>query len=98
MALRLIVFLIITTLVGCRTKTPLKEAQFMEAIEKIHECEAYHELKLASNNLTFLESCKNQALKDLNISIKDFEQTTQYYKANPKEFEALYDTLLLKYP
>jgi len=98
MALRWIVYLIISSFVACGTKTPLNETQFKEVILKIHECEAYHELKLANNHLTFLENCKNQALKDLNISIKDFEQTTQYYKANPKEFEALYDTLLLKYP
>jgi hypothetical protein len=85
-------------LYSCRAKPSLKEERYKEALVKIHECEAYHELKLGNNQPAFIESCKAKALKDLTISPKDFEQTTQYYKAHPKEFEVLYDSLLIKNP
>jgi hypothetical protein len=85
-------------LYSCGGGPKIKEELFKEALVKIHECEAYHELKLGNNQPSFLESCKAQALKNLKISPSDFEQTTQYYKTYPKEFEVLYDSLLIKHP
>lgn len=90
------IFLLV--LYSCGAKPSIKEEPFKEALVKIHECEAYHELKLGNNQPTFLEGCKAKALKDLAISPTDFAQTTQYYKDHPIEFEALYDSLLIKYP
>lgn len=98
MALRFILVFIIGLLFGCFDKQGIGAEKYKEALLKIHQCEAYHELKMASNNPSFLENCKSQVLKDLNISKDDFDKTTQYYKSKPKEFEALYDSLLLKYP
>ncbi len=85
-------------LYSCSANPSLNEERFKGALVKIHECEAYHELKLGNNQPAFIESCKTKVLKDLRISSKDFEQTTQYYKAHPKEFEVLYDSLLIKNP
>lgn len=96
--MRFILVFIISLLFGCAGKQGISQDKFKEALLKIHQCEAYHELKMASNNPPFIENCKSQALKDLNISKEDFDKTTQYYKSKPKEFEALYDSLLLKYP
>ena len=98
MALRFILVFIIGLFLGCADKQGIGTEKYKEALLKIHQCEAYHELKMASNNPSFLKNCKAQALKELNISKEDFDETTQYYKSKPKEFEALYDSLLLKYP
>ena len=97
-ALRFVLVFIIGLFFGCADKQGIGTEKYKEALLKIHQCEAYHELKMASNNPSFLKNCKAQALKELNISKEDFDEITQYYKSKPKEFEALYDSLLLKYP
>lgn len=96
--MRFILFFIIILLFGCAGKQPISIDKYKEALLKIHQCEAYQELKLAGSNPSFLDGCKAEALKELKISNEDFDKTTQYYKSKPKEFEALYDSLLLKYP
>ncbi len=98
MALRFIPIFIISIYIGCTDRQGIAIEKYKEALVKIHQCEAYYEMKMANNSTSFLENCKAQALKDLNIRKEDFDQTTQYYKSKPKEFEALYDSLLLKYP
>ena len=96
--MRFVLVFIIGLFFGCADKQGIGAEKYKEALLKIHQCEAYHELKMASNNPSFLKNCKAQALKELNISKEDFDEITQYYKSKPKEFEALYDSLLLKYP
>lgn len=96
--MRFILLLIIALSYSCANKSIINADKYKEALLKIHQCEAYHELKMSSNQPAFLENCKAQALLDLNISKNDFDKTTEYYKSRPMEFEALYDSILLKYP
>ena len=68
-----------------------------EVILKIHECEAYQELKFANQNSSFLENCKMQVFHDAQITKEQFEKSMAYYRKNPKKLEDIYDSLLLKY-
>jgi hypothetical protein len=85
-------------LFSCTNEKKITDSKFKDALIKIHQCEAYNELKYSNENAKFQEDCKQAALKELNISKENFETSMNYYTKHPKEFEALYDTLLLKYP
>ena len=82
---------------SCGNKKKMDNLKFKEVLLKIHQCEAYNELKFGSNNATFLEECKNTALKETNVTKEMFQNSMVYYTQHPKELETLYDTLLLKY-
>lgn len=93
---KVIIFIIIL-LTSCETKPKIENKRLKEVLVKIHECEAYHELKLSSQRLDFLEACKNSALKETNVDKDLFDKTIIYYKNHPKEFEELYDSILINY-
>jgi hypothetical protein len=98
MHFRFIVFLCFIYLNSCQNDKKKSDLKFKEVLHKIHQCEAYNELKFGNADTLFLENCKQSAMKEVQMSNEQFIQSMNYYTQHPKEFEELYDTLLLKYP
>lgn len=89
--------ILVGILIGCGNKAKLNDAKFRLVIEKLHECEAYSELKSNALPAEFTESCKQKALSEAQVSREQFEASLSYYRKHPKEFEIIYDSLLKKY-
>lgn len=83
---------------SCQNEKKINDIKLKEVLFKIHQCEAYNELKFNNYNTVFMESCKQEALNDVKWSKADFDASMMYYTKHPEELEALYDTILLKYP
>jgi hypothetical protein len=79
---------------ACKSEKTLDAKRFQEVLFKIHECEAYNELKYENKNQTFLENCKNSVFKESNVSADIFYNTVEKYKSNSVDFEKMYDTLI----
>lgn len=98
MQINFMLFLCLVCLNSCQNESKLNNAKFKEVLHKIHQCEAYNEMKYGNVNAKFLEDCKSSAMKESQMSQEQFEKTMNYYTQHSKEFEALYDTILQKYP
>lgn len=91
-------FLCFIFLISCDKEKKINDAKFKEVLLRIHQCEAYNEFKYGGTNTQFFEDCKQSALKESQLSKEQFEKSMTYFTQHPKEFEAMYDTILKKYP
>lgn len=72
-----------------------EEKVFIEILGKIHECEAYQEIKLENKDSLFLSSCIESIFKEnANYNKNDFIKTLKSYQKNGKEYEMIYDSLI----
>lgn len=80
---------------SCHNATEIKKDRMREILFRIHECEAYHDMKYNNQNPEFIESCKSEVLVEYGVSLESYQKSLQYYKNHPSEFELLYDSLIV---
>jgi len=90
----IVVGLCILGMIGCNQNSRLDTKTFRDILFRIHECEAYHEIKFNNQNPAFLESCKESIFQETKVDSAMFYKTLEYYKQHSSEFEVLYDTLI----
>lgn len=89
-----VILILIFFFLSCQRNALIERNQFKDILYKIHECEAYNELKYENENTAFLQSCKYSVLEDYHVHPHDFETTVRYYRDHSDEFEKIYDTLI----
>ncbi len=72
----------------------MDKQKFQEVLFKIHECEAFNELKYKNANSEFVDQCKFKVFQETKVDSNLFYSTLDYYKKHTEEFEAIYDTLI----
>lgn len=91
---RNISLLIIFSCFACKSKKTLDTKTFQEVLFKIHECEAYNELKFENKNAAFLDNCKNKVFEESKVNPEIFYNTVDDYKSNSIGFETIYDSII----
>ena len=74
-----------------------EEKAFVEILGKIHECEAYQEIKLDNKDSIFLASCiESIFVENKQYDKNKFVEMLKTYQQNGKEYEIIYDSLINK--
>jgi hypothetical protein len=74
-----------------------EEKAFVEILSKIHECEAYQEIKLENKDSIFLSSCiESIFVENKQYDKNKFVEMLKTYQQNGKEYEIIYDSLINK--
>jgi hypothetical protein len=74
-----------------------EEKAFLEILGKIHECEAYQEIKLENKDSIFLSSCIESIFaENKQYDKNEFMKSLKKYQQNGKEYEIIYDSLINK--
>ena len=89
-------FILLLIISSCNLESKKEEAKFKDVLFKIHECEAYNELKFSNQDSVFLNSCIQSAFNESGIKAEDFYKNVEKYKRNSAEFEKLYDSLIYR--
>jgi len=72
-----------------------EEKAFLEILGKIHECEAYQEIKLENKDSVFLSSCIESIFNENKQYDKnEFIKSLKKHQQNGKEYEIIYDSLI----
>lgn len=72
-----------------------EEKAFVEILCKIHECEAYQEIKLENKDSIFLSSCiESIFVENKQYNKNKFVEMLKTYQQNGKEYEITYDSLI----
>lgn len=91
-------FLIYILVLNIQCKnTHNEEKEFIEILGKIHECEAYQEIKLENKDSIFLSSCiESVFVENKKYDKNKFVNMLKSYQQNGKEYEIIYDSLINK--
>ncbi|QQS37584.1 MAG: DUF4296 domain-containing protein [Ignavibacteriales bacterium] len=82
--------IIISTLIGCDKKQPIPEEKFLEV---------YSDLTIAQDtsatkNKHQRDSVQQMVFSRYNITVDDYEKTTEYYSANPEKWETFFNRVI----
>jgi Domain of unknown function (DUF4296) len=88
------IFISVMAFCSCNQSNIIEKSKFKEILTKIHQCEAYNELKFKNTNAPFLNQCKANVLTEYKIDLAQYEKTMSHYRNDSKAFEEIYDSIL----